>query len=226
MELRHKLPLLTAVIVVALILGTRFVSSVLSDDIGSVDPHVMLPPNQAQQIRERQRRQQVQAFVSTSEGEVARTEERIREVTALGLAVSLFSATESLAHRIPVNVNSLLSGVQRVGLLPPGMELVDNSGLVSSARGALQVRYRSEPLCIEVVSVGRERTDGPVLLLRVPSMIAGKDETGDVVLYMATRLDEITIPQPFASDAQIITLGFAPEPLRAATLPDPDATND
>ena len=82
------------------------------------------------------------------------------------------------------------------------------------------MRYRPEPLCIEVVSIGRERTDGPVLLLRVPSMIAGKDETRDVVLYMATRLDEITIPQPFASEAQIIALGFAPEPLRAVTLPD------
>jgi len=104
------------------------------------------------------------------------------------------------------------------------MQLIENSGLVSSARGALQVRYRSEPLCIEVVSIGRVRVDGPVLLLRVPSMITGKDEPGDVVLYMATRLDEITIPQPFASEAQIIALGFAPEPLRAATLPDLDTT--
>jgi hypothetical protein len=224
MELRHKLPLLTTAVVVTLIVGSRFLTSVLSDDIGSVDPRVTLPPNQVQGIRERQRRQQVQAFVSTSEGEVAHTEERIRETTALALAVSLFSTTESLAHRIPVNVSSLLSGVQRVGLLPPGMQLIDSSGLVSSARGALQVRYRSEPLCIEVVSVGRERTDGPALLLRVPSMIAGKDETRDVMLYMATRLDEITIPQPFASEAQIVALGFAPEPLRAATLPDPATT--
>lgn len=226
MELRHKLPLLTAAIVVALIMGTRFVSSVMIDDIGSVDPHVTLPPNQVQEIRERQRRQQVQAFVSTSEGEVARTEERIRDATALALAASLFSATESLAHRIPANVSSLLSGVQRVGLLPPGMQLVDNAGLVSSARGALQVRYRSEPLCIEVVAIGKERNDGPALLLRVPSMIAGKDEVRDVVLYLATRLDEITIPQPFASEAQIIALGFAPEPLRAMTLPISVAPND
>jgi hypothetical protein len=55
-------------------------------------------------------------------------------------------------------------------------------------------------------------------------MIAGKDDTTDVVLYMATRLDEITIPQPFASEAQIIALGFAHEPLRAVTLPDPGST--
>ena len=223
MDLRHKLPLITTAVIVTLIMGTQFVSSVLTNDIGGVDPRITLPPNQAQEILERQRRQQVQAFVSTSEGEVARTEERIREATALALAVSLFAATESLAHRSPSTEEALLSGVQKAGLLPPGMQLIDNSRLVTSARGALQVRYRSEPLCIEVVSIGRVRADGPVLLLRVPSMISGKDEPGDAVLYMATRLDEITIPQPFTSEAQIIALGFAPEPLRAATLPSPDA---
>ena len=224
MDLRHKLPLITTIVIIALIMGTRFVSIVLTDNIGSVDPRVMLPPNQAQEILERQRRQQVQAFFRVSEGEVSRTEERIRDATALALAASLFAATESLAHRIPASEEALLSGVQKAGLLPPGMQLIDNSRLVTSARGALQVRYRSEPLCIEVVSIGRVRIDGPVLLLRVPSMISGKDEPGDVVLYMATRLDEITIPQPFASEAQIIALGFAPEPLRAAMLPSLDTT--
>jgi len=223
MEFRHKLPLVTAAVIVTLIMGTRFISTVLTEDIGSVDPRVSLPTNQVQEIRERQRRQQLQAFASVSEGEVARTEERIREATALALAASLFAATESMAHRIPASDRALLSGVQQAGLLPPGMQLIDNSGLVSSVRGAFQVRYRTEPLCIEVVSIGKERTDGPMLLLRVPSMISGKDETRDVLLYMATRLDEITIPQPFASEAQIIALGFALEPFRAVTLPDPDA---
>ncbi len=222
MELRHKLPLITTAVIIAVIIGTRFVSNVLSDDIGSVDPRVTLPPNQVQEIRERQQRQQVQAFVSVSEGEVSRTEERIREATALALAASLFVATESLAHRIPATEKALLSGVQKAGLLPPGIQLTDNSGLVSSMRGALQVRYRPEPLAIEVVSIGRERTDGPMLLLRVPSMTSEKDDTKGAVLYMATRLNEIAIPEPFASEAQIITLGFAPEPLRAVTLPDPN----
>ena len=224
MDLRHKLPLITTAVIVTLIMATRFISSVLTNDIGGVDPRITLPPNQAQEILEQQRRQQVRAFVSVSEGEVARTEERIREVTALALAASLFAATESLAHRIPANEKALLSGVQKAGLLPPGMQLIDNSVLVSSGRGTLQVRYRPDPLCIEVVSIGRERTDGPALLLRVPSMIARKNDTRNVVLYMATRLDEIIIPQPFTSESQIIVLGFAPEPLRAATLPSLDIT--
>jgi hypothetical protein len=222
MDLRHKLPLITTAVIVTLIMATRFISSVLTNDIGGVDPRITLPPNQVQEILEQQRRQQIRAFVSVSEGEVARTEERIREATAVALAVSLFAATESLSHRIPASELALLSGIEKAGLLPPGLGLIDNSSLISSERGTLRVRYRPEPLCIEVVSVGRERTDGPALLLRVPSMIAGKDEAGDVVLYLATRLDEITIPQPFASEAQITALGFAPEPLRAATLPSVD----
>jgi hypothetical protein len=222
MDLRHKLPLITTAIVVTLIMATRFISSVLTNDIGGVDPRITLPPNQVQEILEQQRRQQVRAFVSVSEGEVSRTEERIREATALALAASLFAATESMGHRIPASELALLSGVEKAGLLPPGMRLIDNSVLVTSGRGTLRVRYRPEPLCIEVVSIGRERIDGPALLLRVPSMIAGKDEARDVVLYIATRLDEITIPQPFTSEAQIIALGFAPEPLRAATLPSVD----
>jgi hypothetical protein len=224
MDLRHKLLLITTAVIVTLIMGTRFVSSVLTNDIGGVDPRIVLPPNQVQEILERQRRQQVQAFASVSEGEVSRTEERIREATALALAASLFAATESLSHRIPASDFALLSGVEKAGLLPPGMGLINNAVLVTSECATLRVRYRPEPLCIEVVSVGRERTDGPALLLRVPSMIPGKDESSDVVLYMATRLDEITIPEPFASEAQIIALGFAPEPLRAVTLPSLDTT--
>lgn len=224
MDLRHKLPLITTAVVVTLIMATRFISSVMTTDIGGVDPRITLPRNQVQEILEQQRRQQVRAFASVSEGEVARTEERIREATAVALSVSLFAATESLSHRIPASDFALLSGVKKAGLLPPGMQLIDNSALITSERGTLRVRYRPEPLCIEVISIGSERTDGPALLLRVPSMIAGKEETRDVVLYMATRLDEITIPQPFASEAQIIALGFAPEPLRAVTLPDLGST--
>ena len=66
MELRHKLPLVTAAVIVTLIMGTRFISTVLTEDIGSVDPRVTLPPNQVHAIRERQRRQQLRAFASVS----------------------------------------------------------------------------------------------------------------------------------------------------------------
>jgi hypothetical protein len=61
--------------------------------------------------------------------------------------------------------------------------------------------------------------DGPALLVRVPDDGRGEDGAR---LYLANRLDEITVPAPFAHEAEVIALGFAPEPLRAVKLPNPD----
>lgn len=222
MTKRRNMPVLIVGIVGALIVGARLISIALPERSGRVDPRVSLTENQAQQIGERQRRQQVQAFVAAAEGEVSRTEERIREATALATAASLFAAKESLDKRTPPSVSALLSGVNAAGLLPPGMQLLGSSGVVSSARGQLFVRYRLEPLGIEVVSIGKERMDGPALLVRVPDNgYSGMREEG-AGLYLATRLDQITVPAPFAHEAEVIALGFAPEPLRAVKLPNPD----
>ncbi|MCU1264936.1 MAG: hypothetical protein JWM21_1254 [Acidobacteria bacterium] len=222
MTQRSNTPVLIVGIVVALIVGSRLLSIALPERSGTVDPHVNLTENQAQQIVQRQRQQQVRAFMAASEGEVSRTEERIREATALATAASLFAAKESLDKRTSESVAALLSGVNAAGLLPPGMQLLDSSGRFSSARGQLFVRYRLEPLGIEVVSIGKERMDGPALLVRVPDNgYSGTSEEG-AGLYLATRLDEITVPAPFAPEAEVIALGFAPEPLRAVKLPNPE----
>ena len=214
MQLRRKLPLLITGIIVTLIVGTRLISTALQDRTGSVDPRVTLLTDERQQIIERQRRQQVRAFISVAEGEVSRTEERIRETTALALATSLFAANQSLSQHMPPTVDALLAGVNLARLLPPGMYLTDRSGFVSSARSDLHVRYQSEPLGIEIVSVGKGRIDGPALILRLSHSDVAQ-------LFLATRLDEIAIPRPFASEAEIIASGFVPEPFRALSLPDP-----
>src|SRR5215216_3596563 len=218
---RRNMPMLIVGIVAALIVGSRLLSIALPERTGGVDPRVTLTENQAQQIVERQRQQQVRAFMAASDGEVARTEERIREATGLATASSLFAAKESLDKRIPESVNALLAGVNNAGLLPPGMQIIASSGSVISARGQLFVRYRAEPLGIEIVSIGKERLDGPALLVRVPD--DGMSEDG-ARLFLATRLDEITVPAPFAHAAEVIALGFAPEPLRAVKLPNQDTS--
>jgi hypothetical protein len=225
MQLRRNIPLLIAGTIVILIVGARLFLTALPERTGSVDPRITLLSNDAQQLIERQRRQQVHAFMSVAEGEVSRTEERIREATALALAATLFAANESLGRRTPTSTNALLAGVNATGLLPPGMRLDDSTGLVRSVRGELQLRYRSEPLEIEVLSVGKERLDGPALLIRVPqSSSQSKADAAVAQLYLATRLDEIPLPRPFITEAEIITLGFAPEPFRASNLPHPDAS--
>lgn len=216
MRLRRNLPLVITGIMLTLIVGTRLISTALPDRTGSVDPRVTLADNEARQILERRQRQQVRAFASVAEGEVSRTEERIRETTALGLATSLFAASESLSQRIPPTADALLVGVNLARLLPPGIHLTDRSGFVSSTRSALHMRYQPESLAIEIVSIGKERIDGPAVILRLA-------QSGEPQLFIATRLDQITIPKPFASEAEIIASGFTPEPFRALTLPNPKA---
>jgi hypothetical protein len=223
MTKRRNMPMLIVGTIGALIIVARLLPIALPERSGRVDPHVSLAENQAQQIVERQRRQQVQAFGAAYEGEVSRTEERIREATALATAASLFAATEALNKRTPPSVAAVLSGIDAAGLMPHGMQLIDGSGGVKSSRGQLFVRYRLEPLGIEVVSLGKERMDGPALLVRVPDNgYSGTSEEG-AGLYLATRLDEITVPAPFAQEAEVIALGFAPEPLRAVKLPNPES---
>ena len=216
---QHKRRALIVGIVVALIVSLRLISIALPGRTGRVDPHVNLAENQARQIVERQRQQQIGAFMAVAEGEVSRTEERIREATALAIAVSVFGAHESLSRRPPGTVTALLTGVSAAGLMPPTMQLLDGQGELNSSHARLFVRYRREPIGIEVVSLGKLRMDGPALLVRVPDIGMSEERAG---LYLATRLEEITVPAPFAPQAEVIALGFAPEPLRAAKLPKPE----
>jgi hypothetical protein len=224
MQVRRNIPLLLAGTIVTLIVGVRLLSTALPEKTGRVDPRITLLSNDAEQVIEKRQRQQAHAFLSVAEGEVSRTEERIREATALALAATLYAANESLAQRTPRTMNALLAGVNATGLLPPGLHLDNSTGVVRSVRGELQLRYQYEPLEIEVLSVGRERLDGPALLIRVAQSSVQSKATGEVAqLYIGTRLDEIVLPRPFISEAEIITLGFAPEPFRAISLPNPEA---
>jgi hypothetical protein len=218
---QHNKSLATVGVIIVLIVGVRLLSIILPERTGSVDPRVNLGNDQTQQIVERRQQQQVGAFIAVAEGEVSRTEERIREATALATAASLFAVSEFLNGRAPASVTALLDGLNRVGLMPPGVQLDDAQGNVTCSHGKLFIRYRPEPLGIEVVSLGKVRLDGPALLIRVPDNgNSGMSEEG-AGLYLATRLDEITVPAPFASEADVIARGFAPEPLRAAKLPKP-----
>lgn len=225
MQLRRNIPLLITGTIVIFVVSARLLSTALPERTGGVDPRITLLSHDTQEVIERQRRQQIYAFTSIAEGEVSRTEQRIREATALALAATLYAANESLAERTPPTMNALLAGVNAAGLLPPGMRLDDSTEVVRSARGELHLRYRYEPLEFEVLSVATERLDGPALLIRVAQSGVQSKAAGEVArLYIATRLEEIPLPRPFISEAELITLGYAPEPFRAISLPNP-ATN-
>jgi hypothetical protein len=206
---------------VAVIFGLRVLSVFVPQNTGTVDPRVVLAEDQTTQVIQRQRQMQANAFSAVSDGEVSRTEERIREATALATVTSMFAANESLNRRTPSTVIALLASVSAAGLLPPGMQLVGAKGEVSSPHGSLFVRYRPEPIGIEILSLGKARMDGPAILVRLPDSSFSDRDTDAVELYLATRLDEVQLPVPFASAAEVVALGFVPEPLRAAKLPKP-----
>jgi hypothetical protein len=146
------------------------------------------------------------------DGEVARTADRIGEATALALSAGLYAATEQLNKRTPRGVRDLLAGVAQKGLMPPGLVGAGSEGTFVSERGSLSVRYRPSPLGIEVVSIGIKPEHGPALIVRVPDETS---EKGEARLYIAGRLTGVTVPAPFASEAELIALGWSPERLRS-----------
>ncbi len=150
--------------------------------------------------------------VSVMDGEVSRTADRIGEATALALASSLYAATEQIKGRAPRSVRDLLTCLVTQNLLPPGLALTQTEGTITSTYGSISVRYRPVPLGIEVVSLGHKPADGPALIVRVPDEAA---EKGEARLYIANRLTGMRIPAPFAPAAEVIALGWSPEPLRA-----------
>jgi hypothetical protein len=215
---RQNRSLIITTIVIALMLVFRFGSFFFAQKTGRVDPYVTFTEDRAKQISDRQRQQQIAAFVGVTEGEVFRTEERIREATALATAVSLFAARESLNQRTPANVTALLVGVNDAGLIPPGVQIDDSHTNVSGVYGQLLVRYRPDPLGVEVLSLGKNPLDGPALLVRVPGTATNNEAAS---LYVATTLQLTNLPTPFTNEAEIFALGFVSGPLRSAKLPQP-----
>lgn len=157
------------------------------------------------------------------DGEVYRTESRLRETGALAIAASLYGVRTIAEHRPARTVNELLAGVAARGLMPPGLNLVPNESAVASQYGTLYVRFRPQPFAVEVLSMPRERTDGPCLLLRVPDTDESSHSRERVRYFQATRLDGVRVPPPFALASEIQSLGWTVEKMRASQPNDMDA---
>jgi len=154
-----------------------------------------------------------QPFIATTiDGEVARTAERIGEATALALSASLYAASERLRGRAPRGVRDLLSGLATRNLLPPGLALTQVEGSLVSTYGAVSLRYRPEPLGVEVIAIGHKPPDGPALIVRIPDELS---EKGEAKLYISGSLGAVRVPAPFSPAAEVIALGWSPEPLRS-----------
>lgn len=149
------------------------------------------------------------------DGEVERTALRVREVSSLVIGLTLFAVNEGLARRPIGNVEALTGRFVTRGLLPPGVERHDANGVLSSGHAVIYVRYRPDPLAVEIVSLGRERLDGPAIIGRIAT---GSDESADAALFISRELGNVALPAPFASSARIAAMSWTVEPLRERTL--------
>lgn len=85
----------------------------------------------------------------------------------------------------------------------------------SPKHAVIYVRYRPDPFAIEIVSLGRERLDGPAIIGRI---VTGADENADAALFIARELGDVALPAPFVPNLQISAMNWSVEPMRERTL--------
>jgi hypothetical protein len=149
-------------------------------------------------------------------GEVYRTADRLRDASALALAAALYAASEEARHRSIRSVDTLIAGVRSAGLFPPGIT-GDSAAMLQSDRSKLLLRFRPEPLAIEVLSLSRFRDDGPAVMIRIPSLDPGGNR-GSVLI--ADRLGDINPPAPFAGLTDCFREGWLDQTFNQAEIPE------
>lgn len=212
----RSLPRLTPKIVVGSTAALVALVIVFGGDIrralnGGYNPRISFA--QGEETRgSRMRHQQRQAQnTPIFDGEVYRTEGRLREASAVAIAASLAGVARAVERRPAQSVEVLLAEIARRNLLPPGVELsVDQRSLISE-RSTIHLRFRPEPFGIEVLSLGRERIDGAGLLVRVPdeeNNQQDRQENSRHRYFHSFRLENITIPEAFASASAVQAAGW------------------
>ena len=179
---------------------------------GAVDPRVTLRPEGAYYGGRSAPGLTVARLVAAMDGEVSRTADRVAEATALAFSSGVYLASAGARGGPPRDAQTLVAGLAQTGLLPPGLGTAGAAGTFVSAWGSLSVRYRPAPLSVEVISVAGKPEYGPALIVRLPDETSDK---GEPKLYVADRLQGMTVPAPFASSAEVIALGWSPERLHA-----------
>jgi hypothetical protein len=206
-------PLTVVVVTAILVVGSSVVANhFLGKSTRTIEPRVTVESGTSageQALRESQSRGKV--VVTAIDGEVSRTADRAGEAQAVAIAASLYAATEQIKGRTPSTADSLLAGMAAQKLLPPGLTLTKAEGAIACDHGNLYVRYRPSPLAIEVLALGREKKDGPALLVRVPD---DNTREGGASIFMATRISDVNVPMAFAPASEVISAGWSPMPLR------------
>ena len=136
--------------------------------------------------------------------------ERIREATGLLMGLTVLAVTEQMNNRTLATADGLTALMSQRGLFPPNVNKTSAKSVLDSSRATIYLRYRAQPLGIEIISVGRDALDGPAVIVRLD---AGVTENSGAVLLLAKRKENITLPEAFAPLTKM-TLDWSIEPLR------------
>ena len=79
--------------------------------------------------------------------------------------------------------------------LIPSEWLTDQPGVLQMPNGTVHLRYSPRSLTVEVLSVPKERSDGPAILIRLPD---SENTTVGPRYFESMQLDGIIYPRPFA----------------------------
>jgi len=155
-------------------------------------------------------KQRVFAF----QGEVYDQAEQVRESAALAMGTTLLAAGRSLEKQPFQTVEALVAGMNEAGLLPPGLSQDSGSTSLSSRHAAYYIRYRSDPLGVEVLSIAKGTGNGVAMMVRLPD-----DEFSDNALtYYIIPKSGLQVPGAFAPASRLLGAGWRPETFKATEV--------
>ena len=168
-------------------------------------PRISFQEGGPQSKRERDKTRSV-TQIAIFDGEVYRTETRLREASAVAIAASITGVAAYTERRPLRDVSELLNSMVQRGLLPPGVESVKEQNILQSTYSTIHIRFRPIPFAVEIVSLGRTRLDGPALILRVPEEKQNRES--QIRYFYSLTLDDIKVPEPFAAPSTILSYGW------------------
>lgn len=148
--------------------------------------------------------------------EVPRTAERLRDVTAVAIASVSYVIEGAIVGRPPRTVGEILDGVAGRNLIPREW-LTNQSGVLQMHNGTVHLRYSPASLSLEVLSVPKDRSDGPGLLIRLPDP---ENTTIGPRYFESIQLDGVLYPKPFAPLPEVIARGWQQRLFKQTQLPD------
>lgn len=151
-------------------------------------------------------------------GEVPRTAERLRDITAVAIAAATCLLDESLHGRVPRDADEIIAGIDQRKLIAKEWR-TDQSGVLRTPNATIHLRYSPRSLTVELISVPNERMDGPAILIRIPD---SENVAVGNRYFESMQLDGIIYPRPFAPIADVIATGWQPHLFKQTQIADID----